>query len=522
MIVYHVITTYHLLCAMTLQSVKKEDAILLVPISITQKYPHYQSLSGELFRSVIQYDAIYRYKNSAERTQHYFSQLLPTLDDETEIYIWGAQYSFGIYAAEQNIPFIFCEEATGMMSRRRILEHIDELNPNLAGLYPYVQELGLYTGNCPSIKTLLCNFSAQLPGFEDNNCINFSVVDGLFSLNEDEREKIISFFVDLRELSIPENSTIIFTQPLANLRLATFEDEVLLYQILVDYFFNNRALVIKPHPDDLICYSKIFPDAVIVHERFPSEFLPFLLDNPPACVATIYSTAVYNLRGHYPEVFELDQSYEKDFVRMHRYYMALKIAGELRRPVYCLGTNRPMTEKLWERVGLPGAPNTAALPGFTLPDGPCTVIVDDIGSKEDADRSALQALLAAAGENTAFIFVNSQRDYCWYSIDKKDLWDHMTPIVLQKILRDDAPEEDFYESLRDEVMFLYSKNLDTQKRVNEMSEEKQLPHAGINISKMPLTNEEERIKVLEGILEATEQRLLYYIERVKELEKKGR
>ena len=53
-----------------------------------------------------------------------------------------------------------------------------------------------------------------------------------------------------------------------------------------------------------------------------------------------------------------------------------------------------------------------------------------------------------------------------------------------------------------------------------MSFEKQLPHVGINVEKIPLTEDEERLKMLEGILEATEQRLLYYINRVKELEKK--
>ena len=51
-----------------------------------------------------------------------------------------------------------------------------------------------------------------------------------------------------------------------------------------------------------------------------------------------------------------------------------------------------------------------------------------------------------------------------------------------------------------------------------MEIKKELPHAGIDISKIPLADDQERIKMLEGILEATEQRLLYYIDRVKELE----
>lgn len=518
MTVYHVITTYHLLCAMTLQALKREESILLIPISITQKYPHYNSLSKSLFHTIIQYDAIFRYKNSEEDTKSYFSRLLPELSPEANIYIWGAQYSFGVYVAEQQIPFIFCEEAAGMMSRRRILEHIDELNPHLANLYSYVQELGLYSGLCPIAKTIMCNFSAQSEGFEDNDYINFNVVDGLFSLDETVRQEIISFFTELKILHIPHKCTILFTQPLANLRLAAYEDEIQIYQFLVDYFFENRTLVIKPHPDDLICYSGIFPDAQIVRERFPSEFLPFILDHQPECVATIYSTAVYNLRGHYPEVFELDQSYEKDYVKIHKYYMALQIAMNLRNPIFCIGANRAMMEKLYERTGASETIKETEFSEFILPNEPCTIIVDDIGSQKEVDRKRLQDFMVNAGPDTMFIFINSQNDYCWYALDKKDLWKDMSPVTIHKTLREDVNTESLYASLYDEVVYVYTKNENTMKEVKKMEIKKELPHVGIDISKFPLAEDQERIKMLEGILEATEQRLLYYIDKVKELE----
>ncbi len=518
MTVYHVITTYHLLCAMILQAMKKDESILLVPASLTQKYSNYNSLSKNLFSEVIQHDTIYRYKNSEEDAKEYFFNLLPRLDSETDIYIWGAQYSFGIYVAEQKIPFIFCEEATGMMSRRNILEHIDELNPHLAGLYPYVQELGLYSGNCPMAKARMCNFAAQLDGFEHSNYINFSVVDSLLSLDKITRQEIMSFFTDLKVLHIPPQSTMLFTQHLANLRLTTYEDEILIYQYLVDYFFEDRTLVIKPHPDDLICYSRIFPDAEIVRERFPSEFLPFVLDNQPECVATIYSTAIYNLRGHYPEIFELDQSYEKDFVRLHKYYVALQIAKKLQNPVICIGTNSVIMEKLYEKSEIPGTVNKTGLSSFMQPNNPCTVIVDNIGSERDADRNILQNILTGADQNTVFIFINSLNDYCWYAVDRKGLWENIAPAIIRKTLRNDAIVENVYDSLYDEVMYIYAKKDEVLKEVKKMEIKKELPHAGIDISKIPLADDQERIKMLEGILEATEQRLLYYIDRVKELE----
>ena len=243
------------------------------------------------------------------------------------------------------------------------------------------------------------------------------------------------------------------------------------------------------------------------------------MDHAPECVATVYSTAVYNLRGHYPEVFELDARYEGDFIRTHRYYAALMIANKLNVPAYYVGTNEILMEKLGERIGVSGCAckNLSQLPAG---DGAYTVIVDDLTEEDESGRDAVRALLQSAGKDINVIFLNTQSDYCWYSIDSKELWAHMIPVALKKRLREDASSEDFYESLQEEILYVYSLSDRTLKEVNELSFEKQLPHVGINVEKIPLTEDEERLKMLEGILEATGQRLLYYINRVKELEKK--
>ena len=50
---------------------------------------------------------------------------------------------------------------------------------------------------------------------------------------------------------------------------------------------------------------------------------------------------------------------------------------------------------------------------------------------------------------------------------------------------------------------------------------KDLKHTKVQISTEQLSESELKIKVLEGTLRATENRLLYYIEKVKELESRG-
>ncbi len=519
MILYHVITTYHLLSAMTIQAAKEEEAILLCPKWIPIKFPNYKQLE-QLFKEIIIIDTGYRFHNSPEETARYFQAEVPALSNFSDIYVWGAQMSFGIYVAENNIPFIYCEEATGMLSRSEILEHIDRIDPTKGITYPYVKELGLYTGDVACEKAVLCNIAAQVEDYTHDNLTHFSVVEGLMALPEEKRKEVIGFFINFDTIHVPENSTVIFTQHFANLRLTTFEDQALVYQTFVDYFFNDRTLVIKPHPDDLMYYSMMFPDAAIVRERFPSEFLPFVLDNSPQCVATIYSTAIYNLRGHYPEVFELDLRYEKEFKKNNRYYTALSVAQQLGKRVTTIGCYDLLMKKLAQRMGITDVTCYSAEEITSADISGSLVIVDDILERDDDGRAEIQQLLMSSNDDTAVIFTNYNEDYCWYSYENKKLWDNILPVVMQKKRREEAYDDIFFSPLEDEVLYLYANNRSILERVTTMEIEKQLPHVGVDMSKQPMTKEEEKIKTLEGILAATEQRLLHYIERVKELEKK--
>lgn len=51
----------------------------------------------------------------------------------------------------------------------------------------------------------------------------------------------------------------------------------------------------------------------------------------------------------------------------------------------------------------------------------------------------------------------------------------------------------------------------------KISENRELPYSGMEISFVKMSDDQIRIRMLEGILEATERRLLEYIETEKEL-----
>ena len=516
MVLYHIITTYHLLCAIVLQAQMSVEATIIMGPHISQKFANYKKL-GEFFNEVIVCDVNYRFHHTSEENESYFRGILPKLDQYKKIYVWGAQFSFGIFLSEIKIPYVYCEEATGMLSRSYILEHIDAQNSIKKEFYAYTRSLGLYNGKGTSVQSIMCNFDAQLREFDCSEMIDFNVVKELAKLPIEKRKKIMSFFSTVEHVYLPSNAMLLFTQHFANLQLTSYEQQILIYQIFVDYFSKGLNIAIKPHPDDLIPYSRIFPDATIVRERFPSEFLPFLVNNQPKKISTIYSTAIYNLRGYYKDVFELDMQYEKLYSRTHRYAMAIEMAKKLDKKIYLYGCYEVLMGKLAELISC----DVHILHDLEQFPQEGVVLIDDIDSLEYKVRQKLQNILGSLAKNNIVIFLNSLNDYCWYSVNNKEIWEHIKPIVLKKqriIGMEDY--EYFYESLEDETMYVYSYNKEILEVIGSMKMNKQLNHVGIVVTKEDLSRQEERIKILEGILDATEQRLLYYINRVKELENK--
>ncbi len=508
MVLYHVITSYHLLNALTHHSKMKTKATLIMPHWFLEKFESIDYLY-ECFDKVIITDVHYRFNHTQEDTVKYFRTNIGDMNQFSEIYVWGAQYSFGIYLAEQNIKFIFCEEGAGILTRPEILEHIDyRLKEKY---FTYIKKLGLFNGKVLCAEKVLCNIKAQKTIENREKIIDFDVINVLKSFSIEERGKIISFFSPIITVEIRKERTCLLTQQFTSLQILSFEKQILIYQMLVDYFFENQELVIKPHPDDLMYYSQLFPEAQIIREKFPSEFLPFILSEQPECVATISSTAIFNLRGHYPKVFELDTRYEQDFEMTHRYYSAACIAKKLNLDIVCIGANDILMKRLCEVID---ADNLNISSEMTENYSNALIVVDNVTALGEEGRKQVINVLLNLPKNACVAFINSQEDYCWYSYGHKNLWDKMIPIVLQKS-KLERPNEDFYASLEDEVVYIYSDNEELLSVVKEMNIEKTLSHTGVKVSKVTLSPEQEKIKMLEGILAATERRLLYYIEKEK-------
>mgnify|MGYP001109705973 CR=1 FL=1 len=510
MILYSVVTTYQLLNVIVhkMKININKSAMLMVSEWILEKHPNIQELN-KIFDKVIVFDASVRFRNGILQNQNnYYEKLFRSIDLDIfkfeEIHVGGANYSFGIFLVMNNIPFIFWEEAAGILSKPEVLEEIESRFSKEKVLL--IKRLGLYDGTNKVIKHRVCNLAAQEKS-ELANVEDFNVVNALNNLSDFQKRIILNFF-KVEQIIIDKNSVLILTQHFANLKILSFEDQILIYQLFVDYFFPNEKIIFKPHPDDLMYYSILFPKSKVIRERFPSEIMPVIFNESPKIVATISSKAINNIRNIY-NTFELNEQFEKDFYFLHRYYLSLRIANELKcSSVKMFGCNNVLIERLTH---------------FVIKDNEVDLIpVSDFGTEKGLfiidkafNREEIIHFVENTDEDTVVIFINSQENYCFYDINHKDLWEYIIP---KNIIKKCIKEEEFYSSLEEETVYVYSKNRRYRNMIQELEFNKKLENTGLEISVKSLTAEQLRIKVLEGILKATEERLLYYINLVKEFE----
>lgn len=504
MILYSVISSLHLLNAITHKCSfhEKTPSVLLISHFLFDKYPNFNSLTL-YFEKIVVFSAHLLPKTDSypESNDTYFLDLFRknnfSISDFSEIHVMGAHYSFGAYVAHNNIPFFFWEDAAGLLSRKNIVIEIDRKFSETKILL--CEKYGLYDGSSPSVIGKIGLISAQVQGFSDETFIGFDTIKELLSLNSNVSKLIVSFFTSVEKIDIPLSSTIVLTQHLANLRVMSLYDQILLYQNFVDYFFPAESLVIKPHPDDLLFYSRLFPSAIVIHEKFPSEFFPLILSNKPKLIATISSTAINGLRGYYENTFSLSDQFVQNFQAIHRYYVSVLLWNYILSPSLFyrgLGVIDSVVERMIENFKTNTTTNSKEEPYISS-----LYFFDDINVSSGLSRDLLE------DRDISLVFLNSGKSPNYLlELPKEAMLQNLIPI---RIIKKQIKQVDFYSDEFSEIIYFYSKNERCKKMVEKFEFSKELPHTGLVISVKPLSPEEQRILVLEGILAATEKRLQY-------------
>lgn len=343
---FHAVSTYQLISLMAYAQQTKAAGkdILLVANTLADKYPQYQELTAffdELY--VFPLTVLPDEEISEEAIGIYFDDFLSerkiNLMQVDTVHLGCPHSPFGIYLETRKIPYVFWEDAAGQLSRPEIMQSFDKPYPNKCKL---AQAHGLYTATGDSVKAVMIDLAAQAPGFSlGRGQKDFRTVTALEALPGAIKEKIVRFFLKEGSISLPSNCVLMLTQHFANLQVLSFEEQALLYQIVMDYFFPQRTVVFKTHPDDMLYYAKLFPEHQVVNARFPSELLGLVFCPKPKEIATISSTAVKSQYGHFDEIFELGFAYEKLYTQTPIYDVALHFAVQTENPtkhsIACIG-----------------------------------------------------------------------------------------------------------------------------------------------------------------------------------------
>ena len=107
-------------------------------------------------------------------------------------------------------------------------------------------------------------------------------------------------------------------------------------------------------------------------------------------------------------------------------------------------------------------------------------------------------------ERGTVLWLNERGKYRMYTAERREQFLRMLPLVVR-------------EGEREHTMYFYSERSEVNRMAEEFRQERYLPFQDTTLSMEELSDEEMRIRMLEGILAATEKRLLEYIETEKEL-----
>lgn len=518
MVLYHAVSTYQLL-EFIVHRIRENysKATIIISKDITDKYRNYNEILEKFFDKVIIYNNSYANSLLINKNNFniYFENLLCEnkidLQKYENIFLACTHAAFALYVAQKNIKFIFVEDAAGALSNVEAIKyHVFNLDPERHKL---LESYGLYDGVSSNIIGRMYNRKAQNESnlIKLNNDMDFNLERELKKIKEDVRWEIISAFGIKNQITIRDNSVCILTEHFANLKVMKWEEQILCYQLFVDYFLKEYNLVFKKHPDDLMYYSLLFPNSEIISTKFPSEFLPFIFSKKPKCIATISSTAIHGLTHCFENKIVLNQEFSyfsKQFYHLHKYFTAILFFKEyitMNHKFYIMGCNTRIIDNLCNVLKLPKVSyqTLEKIEEIEKIQQASICFVDIDFNNSNKAREFLK-VIEVMSDDIILVFINS---YNFFIFDDKENVKLLDGLRIIQIKKEKIRTENIYENLKEEYIYFYSK-----KKVNIMSKNSiLLESTGIKVDLENLSDDQLRIKILEGIIDSLEKQLKYYI-----------
>lgn len=319
MLLYHAVTNWQIMACVLhkLRFFPKESAELLVPSFVQRKIPKLHIRTQTFFSDVGTYETT---ETKTWNAGHRFGGY--RLEDFDGIYVAGAQFPFSYFCIWRNMPFSFLEEAAGRFLRPGGLEQsVYASNPQM---YTDGKKLGLFDAS----HSLIDKVYADVPkdGWRgDARVVRFDVSEEIAKLPAVTVNALRKLFSDGEDIQLQGtagasdgHALLLITQHFANLKMMTMEEQKRLYLNTVDYYLGeDEALFVKPHPDDLLYYEELFPDAVVYPANLLIELLTELKTFQHARILAVNSTAVHAFPK--ADVLSFSSSYLKSFQDLPMY-----------------------------------------------------------------------------------------------------------------------------------------------------------------------------------------------------------
>ncbi len=511
MILYHAITAYHILkCAVhKLCFHEEEDAVLLIPSFLVRSFSGLENKS--IFSKCVSFTWERNYNGLAPEaifeaieTEFYKKTGGMTLKDFDEINVFSAAYYFGIWLASTGKSFNWFEEADGRLSRPEPIMADDSRIS--AARYELAKKNGLYTGDNPCIIKKYVKMDSQIPGFCDFRAENYDVVAEMNKFSDEKKNRLLDFFDVPRDLTFKPNSILMLTAHFCNLRIMSYEEHAICYQMITDYYLDDYHLYYKVHPSDLMPYQSFMDNVEIVPAHFPVELLTLILDKPFEVGVSINSTGIYNISPICKKNLIFNDEYIRSFWQNHRYYFCVKIMEQFPDYEVCaIGINSKQLENMITFGGVITdrnvlfCENTNDVIKRNLPT------IYFVGAKEQSSKEQLSALFNLVDLSDMVVFLNEDDSYYFYNLMKI----HDFTVKELQITADNDEEYGHLESY--EHIVIFTDNIEVRRKVDEMKFTKRLTQTGAEVNVFATTDKDTQILALKGMLKATEKQLEKYM-----------
>ncbi len=514
MVVYQALSSYQILECIEHRNIyhAEEKAVLILGTYIVEKYPKYN-----LIEELKLFDKVYLFEFGSlsgteesifatvdQRIKSTFDFSISEID---KMYIAGIHTYLAAYLTANRIKFSMFEDGTGALSRPWVLAGITK--KSAPQKYDQINKFGLYDHTAENIVEKWCNFAAQLEGFKDDKMKHFDVVEAFEKVSVDVQKGILKFFGVENGIDVDDDGVLVLTQQFSNLGQLSFEEHILIYQHMFDFYLDNETnIILKLHPDDIMYYEKLFDNIHVIRNMFPAELLPFVFSNIPKKSVTISSTSTNLIRNKFNECVEFNELYEKSFKFDYTYYTVATLLQEMCvSKIVSIGVNQIQLKNIWNASGNHNIEvcfetEDAFQADVLLIDDFCDEL--DVVNKENLVKNF-----------DVIIYLNSLKKYAMNLGKTHFCIDEMYPVCV-KLEKNPAGEDCVCEDA-EYVIWFKTNNERWISMIKKYKKDKKLHNTQATLTIQGYDENTIELMRVKGLLEATERRLLDYINREKEL-----